>query len=539
LFESRYLYIVLFSIVYLILSIAFTAVKNNTIIYSRICQLIVAFSIYLLYKLFFFSTIKNTITLFNGTISYDIYSEIFSLFTLVIIFFILFLTSFYPIIIYMIGVNKSLKFIILSKFFEQFNITEYCLLLLFIVSGGLFLMLNNDIINLFLAIELQSYGLYLISTIYKDSENSTKAGLTYFLLGGLSSCIILLGLSLFYINLGNTSMENIYIIYDLSSQSLNLNGYYYLNNNFRYIDITLILVSIGLLFKISGAPFHFWSPDVYDNVPTIITTSIAILAKISILVVILEFSLYLNNIELGSNWMNNILISSMLSLVIGSVLGLSQSRIKRLFAYSTISHLGFLLLALSVNTLESIQAFVFYLMQYSLSNLGAFIILLSIGHVLMNYTSESENIKSIKDKNNSPIQLISQLKGLFVINPILAISLSVVIFSFLGVPPLVGFFGKQMILSASLDKGYVFMSIVGILTSVIGGVYYLAINKNIFIDESIYTSEEGVLQNKHSISLSNALSIIISTIILIMIVFMFVPSVNLHLFNLTTLEHIF
>jgi NADH-ubiquinone oxidoreductase chain 2 len=530
----------------MILSIAFTSIKDNTIIYSRICQFIIFCSIYLLYKTFFFNSLKDLIPLFNGTIKYDLYNDIFSFFFLILGFIIFLLTSFYPIGIYVNNLVKGLKSVLLNKIFEQFKITEYCLLLLFILSGGLFLMLNNDLVTLFLALELQSYGLYLLCTIYKDSENSTKAGLTYFLLGGLSSCIILLGLSLLYVNMGNTSLENIYIIFDISnmidhylvnfSQLSNSFNYVfsslYMYNNSNYIDMTVVIIIVGLLFKISGAPFHFWSPDVYDNVPTIITTSIAILAKISILIVILEFSLYLNNSSLNANWINNILISSLLSLIIGSVLGLAQSRIKRLYAYSTINHLGFILLAISVNSIESIQAFMFYLIQYSITNLGAFIVLIAIGYALMNYVTTNEQIKTLKDKNNSPVQLISQLKGLFSIKPLLGISLSIIIFSFLGVPPLMGFFGKQMVLSASLDKGYVFMSLIGILTSVIGGVYYLALNKNIFFDINIYSKNKSIISNESIISLSNSISIIISIVVLSITLFMFVPDINLYLYNL-------
>jgi NADH-ubiquinone oxidoreductase chain 2 len=229
----------------------------------------------------------------------------------------------------------------------------------------------------------------------------------------------------------------------------------------------------------------------------------------------------------------------LLSLIIGSILGLAQSRIKRLYAYSTINHLGFILLALSINSLESIQAFMFYLIQYSMSNLGAFIILISIGYVLINHVSNNDQIKSLKDRNNSPIQLISQLRGLFSINPLLGISLSITIFSFLGVPPLMGFFGKQMVLSASLDKGYVFMSLIGILTSVIGGVYYLAINKNIFFDNSVYTSEDNVIENKSLTSLSSPITIVVSIITILIMTFMFIPDINFYLFNLITIGSIF
>ncbi len=159
---------------------------------------------------------------------------------------------------------------------------------------------------------------------------------------------------------------------------------------------------------------------------------------------------------------------------------LTQFRIKRLFAYSTISHVGFILLALSISSIESTQAFLFYLVQYSISNLNAFFILIAIGLSLYSYVSNSKEDKELLDKNNSPIQLITQLKGYFYINPFFALSLAITIFSFAGIPPLVGFFAKQMVLSAALDKGYIFLSIVAILTSVIGGIYYLNIIKEIF-----------------------------------------------------------
>jgi NADH-ubiquinone oxidoreductase chain 2 len=170
------------------------------------------------------------------------------------------------------------------------------------------------------------------------------------------------------------------------------------------------------------------------------------------------------------------------------VLGLTQFRIKRLYAYSTISHLGFLLLALSVNSVESIQAFLFYLIQYSISNLNAFIILIAIGYSFFYLVyKDGSLIKEegyLKDKNNSPIQLVSQLKGYFKINPMLSVSLIITLFSFIGVPPLIGFFGKQMILSAALDNGYIFITLVAILTSVISAVYYLVIVKSIFFEKS-------------------------------------------------------
>jgi NADH-ubiquinone oxidoreductase chain 2 len=177
--------------------------------------------------------------------------------------------------------------------------------------------------------------------------------------------------------------------------------------------------------------------------------------------------------------------------MIGTIVGLTQFRIKRLLAYSTISHVGFILLALAVSSIESLQAFIFYIVQYSISNLNIFIILIAIGYSFYSYVSSNTEVEKLIDKNNSPIQLVSQLKGFFYINPFLAISLAITIFSFIGVPPLIGFFGKQMVLSAALDKGYIFIVLIAILTSVIVGVYYLNIVKETFF----YKPEHSLLGN--------------------------------------------
>ncbi|RYE15905.1 MAG: hypothetical protein EOP34_01045 [Rickettsiales bacterium] len=233
--------------------------------------------------------------------------------------------------------------------------------------------------------------------------------------------------------------------------------------------------------------------------------------------------------------------------MIGAVLGLTQFRIKRLFAYSTISHLGFILLALTINSIESIQSFIFYLMQYSITNLNAFIILLTVGYSLYLYVEKENNPGENKDsqmvdKNNSPIQLISQMKGYFYINPVLSISLAITLFSFVGVPPLIGFFAKQMVLSSALDSGYVFMALIAILTSVISACYYLAVVKQIFFDKSDYIInpvienlslkanivrntkvQENISINANNITLSSSLTTVISVLTLIILFFIFIP----------------
>ena len=433
------------------------------------------------------------LSLYGGLLYTSAITHYFQLFILLLAFSIAGITAFYPREVAVkeyISIYKTMFFrfiyksIILNKMGEQFKIIEYSLLFLFVVIGTLFLISSSDLVTIFISLELQSYGLYLISTVYRNSESATAGGLMYFLLGGLSSCFILLGTGLLYANSGCTSLDSIYVINNISN---NIEQDIKIWYDSFYIAMSLLIMSVGFLFKVSAAPFHFWSPDVYDAIPTVVTAFVAIIAKISIFILLLELVHYSSKSNLEFTWVISLLISSLLSLIIGTVLGLSQTRIKRLFAYSTISHVGFILLGLSINTIESIQAFIFYLIQYSLSNLNAFILLLSIGYLLYFYFYDKKGeSKDLEEKNYSPIQYINQLKGYFYLNPILAISLSITLFSFIGVPPLLGFFGKQMILSAALDNGYIFMSLIAIITSVIGACYYLVIIKVIYFYKPDY-----------------------------------------------------
>jgi NADH-ubiquinone oxidoreductase chain 2 len=232
------------------------------------------------------------------------------------------------------------------------------------------------------------------------------------------------------------------------------------------------------------------------------------------------------------------------------VLGLTQSRIKRLFAYSTISHVGFILLALSVESSESIQSYIFYILQYSIANLNAFVILVTMGYSFYLYTYiNKEDKENLIDQNNSPVQLINQLKGYFNINPFIAMSFAVTIFSFVGIPPIAGFFAKQMILSAALDNGYVFMSLVAIITSVIGAAYYLNIVKQVFfypknykmnpsitgkslkgyiINTSLFSNSKNsdkrlITFKPENITINSGLSCTMSIITLLLMLFIYIP----------------
>ena len=556
----------IYSSLLLLLSNAVSLRRDKSILFNRVGLTILLYSLLIALNSLHITSLEGGIGLYGGLFHATSITHVFHIFIFLISVVILQLTSFYPRKVWVPEYSSLKKLLfynflyyrtkIVNKMGEQYKIIEYPLILLFIIIGAVFLVSTSDLVSIFLSIELQSYGLYLLSTLYRNSEQATSGGLTYFLLGGLSSCFILLGTSLLYANSGTTNLDGIYVITslsDLSSDNANNLLYWYKSH---YINFSLLILSVGFLFKVSAAPFHFWSPDVYDGIPTIVTTFVAIVAKISIFIFLLELVHYTSNslFEFQFSWTYSLLISSLLSLVIGTVVGLTQFRIKKLFAYSTISHVGFILLALSINSIESIQAFIFYLMQYSISNLNAFIILISIGFSLYYYINDNDEYKGLSDKNNSPIQLISQMKGFFYINPVLAISLAITIFSFVGIPPLIGFFAKQMVLSAALDSGYVFLTLVAILTSVISAVYYLNVIKQIFFDKPEYEINpelEGVnmygniLKNNNliqsltfksnNIVLSSSLTISISILTLIILLFMFIPKEWLSMANILAL----
>ncbi len=556
----------------LLISNALTLRTDKSILFSRVVMVSLIHTSFLAYNNLFFLSLDKGIGIFGGLFHVTVFTQMFNIFIFILTALILTLTSFYPRKVFLNQIS-SLSFLLFNggaskfnynktkisnKMAGQFRILEYSLLIVFVLSGAVFLMSASDLISIFLAIELQSYGLYILSTLYRDSEQSTNGGLTYFLIGGLASCFILLGSSLLYANSGTTSLEGIYVISSISEVYANLGdsmqGDVLSWYKPYYIHISLIILAVGFLVKISAAPFHFWSPDVYDSIPTIVTTFVAIIAKISIFIFFLELVYYTEKTLFVFSWTNILLISSLFSLIIGSVLGLTQFRIKRLYAYSTISHVGFILLALSVNSVESIQAYIFYIISYSVSNLNAFVILVTIGFSLYLYVYKDEKHNDdLIDQNNSPVQLISQIKGYFYVNPYLALSLTITLFSFAGVPPLIGFFAKQMVLSAALSNGYIFMVLIAILTSVTSAVYYLSIIKNMFFYNDQYMinpsveklnligniqknqNSEKVNFKAENIVLSSSLSITISILTLILLTFMFIPNELFTLANIGTI----
>ena len=391
------------------------------------------------------------------------------------------------------------------------TIVEYPLIIVFTTIGASFLVSSSDLVSLYLAIELQSFAVYILASLYRNSESATAAGLMYFLLGALSSAFILLGSALVYNYTGLTNLDAIRSLISVSSSDPSTTGIY----------LGLIRMTVGFLFKIASAPFHNWAPTVYDGVPTIVTTWLAVMPKISIFVLLLTlhsltegFGLSIGDVTVNV-WQALLMVCSLLSLITGTVVGLAQFRIKRLFAYSTISHVGFMLLALAVSGQESIDAFLFYLIQYSLTSLNSFFILLAFGYLI--------HSKSSGSSKNTDVQMISELSGQFRQNPILALSMIVCLFSMSGIPPMMGFFAKYAVLYTAIHNGYYFISLVAIITSVISAAYYLRVVRVLYFDEPV----SGTSRQSPEV-LTSAHCYVIAVLTIFIVLFVLQPSLILN-----------
>ena len=411
---------------------------------------------------------------------------------------------------------------------------EYSLVGLISTLGASLLISTSDLISLYLSIELQSFGVYILASIYKDLSPAVSAGLKYFLLGSLSSCIILLGASIIYTYTGLTHFDSIFSFLTVTDNQSIIQG----------ISLGIVLIFIGFFFKIGAAPLHNWSPDVYDGSPNIVTQWLTIMPKISLIIILLELYINLGLTEYNITNLTNInsidqktviyilknliLISSIISLIIGSTVGLSQIKIKRLLAYSTISHLGFLLLALAINTEQSVESLIFYIIQYSLTNLNIFLIVLAVGILIHSSYLINKNNTVENKGSDTDILYINELKGLFFYNPILSLSLSICLFSMAGIPPLIGFFSKQFVLYAAIQKGFYFISIVAIIVSVISASYYLNVIKILHISSQEDNNSQSNYNSYSELNINSAHSFLISTLTISILLFILKPSILLN-----------
>jgi NADH-quinone oxidoreductase subunit N len=337
----------------------------------------------------------------------------------------------------------------------QINNFEYFVIVALAIFGQLILISSADFLTAYLALEIQSFAFYLMAAFKRDSAYSTEAGLKYFLLGSFSSTLLLFGVSLLYGFFGTTNFSVLSLLLFESTDFKTL------------ADIAFFLILIGLLFKLAAAPFHVWSPDVYEGAPLNSTIFFAVVPKISIMVLL--FRIYGALASSSDIWGVAILISSICSVIIGSFVTLKQKRLKKLLAYSGVNHVGYLLLGVSMFTLESVSSVFFYLFAYMITGLAMW----GIVSVLKRADSVGSHTATIAD-----------LGAMVKVNPTLAIILAICLFSLAGIPPLIGFYAKLGIFQSALNSGFFTIASFIILTSVISTFYYIRLIKSAYFESS-------------------------------------------------------
>lgn len=333
---------------------------------------------------------------------------------------------------------------------------EFLSLIMFSTAGAMFLISSNDFLTLYLSLELQSLPLYLLAAMNRKSKDSSEGGIKYFILGSTASGILLLGISIFYGFCGTTNFDTAFNLY--------------LQNEIPpAVVLGFVLIITAIFFKISAAPFHMWTPDVYQASHAVVTSFFATVSKYAATLVLVRIFLDLST---GFEGMNNVLILvAILSLTVGSFGAIMQKDLKRLFAYSSIGHIGFALFGLSAISLEAVSSCVIYMTIYAILSIGNF------GFLTLITNNETEDAK---DRERYKI---SNLSGLSSKSPILALSFAILMFSTAGIPPLAGFFSKFYVFNATIKQGYYISSIVAILFSVISAYYYLKIVKIMYFDK--------------------------------------------------------
>ena len=343
----------------------------------------------------------------------------------------------------------SIVFILLSRRplkNENLFRYEYILFILFAILGSFVLISSDNFLTAFIGLELQSLSLYLMAAFNTKNLNSNEAGIKYFSLGALSSGFLLFGISMIYFDTASFSFQN-------------------LNSYSTISEVGLALVLIALFFKVSAAPFHIWTPDVYEGSPTISTLFFATLPKFASLIFLFRIYHELNIPKIDSlHYIFQIVCA--ISLLVGVYGAITQKIIKRLLAFSSINHIGFMLLAIMSYQYMSEGTIFFYLIIYLITTFGVFSVILNLR------TSEGE------------ITLLTGLNGLKASSRSKAISMLVFLFSLAGIPPFAGFFAKFFILSASINDGFYILSVIAVISSVIAAFYYLSVIKNMFFNES-------------------------------------------------------
>ena len=355
-----------------------------------------------------------------------------------------------------IFMSSAFVIILSSKWLIRFDekAFEYPILILFSSLGMSLMISANDLITLYLAIELQSLPLYVMAAFKRDSVESGEAGIKYFVLGALSSSLFLFGSSLIYGFTGSIEFSEISRSIDI----LNINS---------GIVVGIVFILSGLIFKISAVPFHMWTPDVYEGSATPITAFFATAPKMAAMCMLVNI-LYGPFSGAFESWQQIIIFVSIASMSLGSFVAIRQSNIKRLLAYSSIAHMGFALIGLiSPLSQLGVQALLIYMLIYIVTNLGVFACIISLEK------NEGETISNTDD-----------LSGLSKKYPFISFSMAMLMFSFAGIPPLAGFFGKYLIFRSAIENGLIEIAVFGLIISVVAAFYYIRIIKIMYFDES-------------------------------------------------------
>lgn len=406
--------------------------KNHLKSINVIVGCVIAASIYLLY----YNVPENEILAFDS----------------------LFKSNLFIVKLKMIVLCSSLLYFIIykgQKFLENSALSnyEFPVLMLFAIIGMLLMLSANNFLSFYISLELQSLSLYVMAAFERDNNKASEAGLKYFVIGAFASGLLLFGISLIYGFTGNLDFDSLKVLLNSNSS----------NEVAIAVTIGIILVLVGLFFKVSAVPFHMWTPDVYQGSPTIVTTFFATIVKIASIGFLVSITS-----QVFAGWKIGLqpvlLLVTSLSLIIGAIGALKQENLKRLLAYSSIGHVGFMMLAISTFKLDS--SVISYLIIYTSMTLPVFAIIMGI-------KNNGESIQNIKD-----------LSGLSRSNPILAFMLAVFIFSLAGIPPFAGFFAKFYVFQSAIRDGLYITVTLAIVATVISAYYYLKIIKIMYLDET-------------------------------------------------------
>ena len=336
---------------------------------------------------------------------------------------------------------------------ERFDRFEFPVLIVIATLGMMLMISASDMISLYLGLELQSLALYVVAAINRDSVKSTEAGLKYFVLGALSSGMLLYGASLVYGFTGHTGFAEIAAVLKSGQASVG-------------VVFGIVFVIAGIAFKVSAVPFHMWTPDVYEGAPTPVTAFFAAAPKAAAMAMLVRAMSGAFG-PATSDWQQVIAFISIASMLLGAFAAIGQKNIKRLMAYSSIGHMGYALVGLAAGTQAGVQGVVLYMTIYVAMTLGVFAVILFMR------------------RQGQALEEIGDLAGLSRTHPIIAYLFAILMFSLAGIPPLAGFFAKFYVFLAAIDAHLYLLSVIGVLSSVVGAYYYLRVVKIMFFDEPV------------------------------------------------------